>query len=107
MPANPDNLLTALAAEINARIRLVHHIPGRLRLKLDASLADHPQRESLKHWLPNHEVFALDRFNLLTQTALIRYNTAIIPPELIEELFKADNFHHKKDILTRIKARTF
>lgn len=98
-----NDLLNSLAQEIGQRIRLAHHIPGRIRLKFDPSLADHPQKESLKHWLPELNSFELVNFNPVAKSALIQYDPKKVPPELVNELFSSPDLSRKKAILNQIK----
>lgn len=102
---NEDNsLLTSMALEIGHRIRLAHHVPGRVRIRFDPSLARHPQRQSLEDWLPELQAFSLLDFNRWSKTALIGYDTSAIPPRLVDELFASRDLERKKSILKQIKG---
>ena len=100
-----NSLLTSIAREIGHRIKLAHHVPGRVRIKFDPSLARHPQRESLENWVPQLQAFSLLDFNRWSKSALIGYDASIIPPRLVDELFASRDQERKKSILKQIRER--
>jgi hypothetical protein len=103
---NENNaLLTSMAREIGHRIRLAHHVPGRVRIKFDPSLARHPQREALENWLPELHAFSLLDFSPWSTSALIGYDASTIPPRLVDELFSSPDLERKKSILNQIRSR--
>jgi len=103
MNTEEAEVLTSLAREIGRRLRLAHHVPGRVRVKFDTSLAEHPHKETLKQWLPDEPPFRLQNVNPWSHSVVISYDPKIIPPQMIDELFTSHDEECKKDLLKKIK----
>ncbi len=103
MDKENDTLLTSLAEEIGRRISLTHHVPGRLRVKVDPTLAQHPQRGAFEEWVPALDAFELLDVNVWAMSAVIGYDASNIPPQWVDELFATHDRARKKAILEQIR----
>jgi hypothetical protein len=98
-----EKLVTLLASEVGTRLFLVHHVPGRLRIRFDPSLAEHPDREQAKKLFPGLHSFEIRKVNRWTKSVVIWYNRKIVPPELIDKLFVVSDPEDKEGIVRQIK----
>lgn len=103
MNSEDTQVLTSLAREIGQRLRLAHHVPGRVRVKFDTSLAEHPHKEALKLWVPDEPPFRLHEVNPWSHSVVISYDPKIIPPQMIDELFTTHDEGRKTLLLEKIK----
>ncbi|WP_461537599.1 HMA2 domain-containing protein [Spongorhabdus nitratireducens] len=85
--------LNAYLLQLRNRVRLAHHIPGRIRLKFNSGLetqwanfkADSMSEQlSRFHALKSYEVHPASR------SAILEYDPAIIDPQLLHRLFSED-----------------
>lgn len=91
MPSVRNELIHALTQEIGNRLKMVHHVPGRIRLKFDPSLASHPQREEFKNLPLTLRPFHIEHISRWSRSVLISYDPQTIAPELVDELFTAQD----------------
>lgn len=98
MPTVRDGLIHALTQEIGNRLNMVHHIPGRIRLKFDPSLASHPLKQEFKNLPLDLRPFHIEHISRWSKSVLISYDPQTIDPELVDELFTT------KDVLKKRKA---
>lgn len=103
MPSIRNELIHALTQEIGNRLEVVHHIPGRIRLKFDPSLANHPQRDKLKSLPLNLRPFHIERISRWSRSVLISYDPQTIDPELVDELFTTKDVHKKRKALIQLE----
>lgn len=101
---NVDDLL-----ELRPLIGIAHHAPGRIRLKLDPEIRDHPKAALLDL------IGALDRgpvrvrLNVLARSLVVEYDPAVITPNLWTELLDqadADRVRHAAESLARLLGVT-
>ncbi|MFO7878125.1 MAG: hypothetical protein R6U55_16270 [Desulfovermiculus sp.] len=98
-----EKLVTLLASEVGSRLFLVHHVPGRLHIKFDPSLAEHPDREQAEKLFPSLHSFEIRKINRWTKSVVIWYNVRVVPPELIDKLFVVSDPEDKENIVRQIK----
>jgi hypothetical protein len=91
-------MIHALTQEIGNRLNMVHHIPGRIRLRFDPSLASHPLREEFKNLPLDLRPLHIEHISRWSKSVLISYDPQTIAPELVDELFTT------KDVLKKRKA---
>lgn len=103
MPNVRDKLIHALTQEIGNRLNMVHHIPGRIRLKFDPSLASHPQREEFKNLPLNLRPFHIEHISRWSKSVLMTYDPQTIAPELVEELFTTKDVQKKRKALLQLE----
>lgn len=71
--------------EIRSMIAIAHHVPGRLRLKLDPKLRHHPAAESLKTLAERDAGIVNARLNPMARSLLVEYDPGRIAPEALQE----------------------
>lgn len=68
-------------------VRIVHHIPGRIRMKLEPVEVDAEERDRLsaargfQHTLDRLPGVKSLRVNLLARSCIVEYDRALIPPD--------------------------
>lgn len=81
-----------LLAELREYLTLKQHRRGRLQIKVDLGVRNHPQFSSLGNPAKDGVPGVLGvKFALFTQTITIDYDPAIIEPQLFDALFTATN----------------
>jgi hypothetical protein len=74
---------------LRGHLRIAHHVPGRVRLRLGAGLleaADAVARSSLPGWLETVDGIRGLRLNLAAASVIIAYDPQRLPPEAWETL---------------------
>ena len=72
--------------EMRTLVDVVHHVPGRLRLRLDPRLREHPAARELGNWSANGSAI------LATRSLVVSYAPKRIDPAVLEEfLASADD----------------
>jgi hypothetical protein len=69
---------------LRGHLRIVHHVPGRVRLRLGSGLleaADAVARSSLAGWLETVDGIRGLRLNLAAASVIIEYDPQRLPPE--------------------------
>jgi hypothetical protein len=73
--------------EMRGMLSIAHHVPGRLRLKLDPRIREHPGAaliESLSKRLPDTGLLHV-RLNPMARSLVLGYDTSRIAPQVLEE----------------------
>lgn len=81
----------ALLGELTGRLRIAHHLPGRVRLKLDVELSATQERaigdaRQLLGALGDIPGIRAVNLNLLARSCTVEYDPARIPPAAWEQL---------------------
>ena len=96
-----------LFQDLRKHLTIAHHIPGRMRVKFDASIISNP---IVKEFI-NKNNNAIDkiysiipgaesiRFNLWARSIVVEYDKTHIKPELIKELFTTSDVKRIKAIV--------
>ncbi len=96
-----------LFQDLRRHFTIIHHIPGRMRIKFDAKIIANPV---IKKFI-NKENDSLNtiysiipgakkiRFNLWARSIIVEYDKTYIKPELIKELFITDDTNRIKAIV--------
>jgi hypothetical protein len=73
--------------ELQKYLHVVHHVPGRLRIKFDVALAGHPRAGDILN--PQNPIPGIKnvRLNMGARSVIIEYDRERIQPELLQELF--------------------
>ena len=103
MPTVRDGLIHALTQEIGNRLNMVHHIPGRIRLKFDPSLASHPLKEEFKNLPLDLRPLHIEHISRWSKSVLMTYDPQTIAPELVEELFTTKDVQKKRKALLQLE----
>lgn len=89
---NEKNLKTAL--KLKSWVKISHHIPGRIRLKYKLSIIAHLARFNVKDIeksLDEITAFKNYKVNPSTGSILIEYDSELVSPLLISDLFSSDD----------------
>ena len=70
---------------IRALITVAHHVPGRVRLRLDPQVRSLPAAAELGNLRANEHGILATRLNPLARALVIEYDSAKISPALLEE----------------------
>jgi len=90
--------------ELRRLVDVVHHVPGRMRLRLDPQLRGHPAAKVLGQWKANGSGVLSTRLNLLARSLVIEYDPKRIDPRTLEEfLTEADDERAKAQVETLAK----
>ncbi len=105
-----------LFQDLRRHFTIAHHIPGRMRVKFDASVISNPiikdflsknnnSMDTIYTIIPGAESI---RLNLWACSIIIEYDKTRIKPELIKELFTTDDADRIKAIINNftVKAKT-
>lgn len=77
---------------IRSMIEIAHHVPGRLRLRIDPEIRKHPAAAELGKLRSNEFGILSTRLNPLARSLVVEYDTAKINPAVLEEfLVSKDN----------------
>jgi hypothetical protein len=78
--------------EMRTLVDVVHHVPGRLRLRLDPRLREHPAARDLGNWSANGSAILATRLNPMARSLVVSYDPKRIDPAVLEEfLASADD----------------
>jgi len=80
--------------KLRSWVRLVHHIPGRFRLKYKLGIVAHLVRfnsTDIERTLDNIPAFKHYKLNSSTGSIIIEYDAALVKPAYIEALFSPDD----------------
>ena len=81
--------------KLRSQVQLAHHIPGRIRLKASNELIFHLIQKKTEKLLalyslpPALKTFQVHRSSC---SAIIEYDTALLKPQLLQQLFSDDQF---------------
>lgn len=83
-----------LALKLRSWVKVAHHIPGRVRLKYKLGIIAHLAHfnaHDIERFLDDIPALRHYKLNSNTGSILIEYDTGVIQPALIEELFSPDD----------------
>ena len=81
-------------SSLRDHVRIVHHVPGRIRVRIHGSLLARTKRqngESASDVLKAVEGIRSVRVNTAAASAVIEYEPAVIPPQAWETLVQGDD----------------
>jgi hypothetical protein len=99
--SRPINWST-LVSEFGTRIVLVHHIPGRFRIKFDFFLAFHPEIQKLGDLSKTLPGITQVRMNIWARSLIVEYDKNLYSPALIDELFTSHDQSRKQEIIRQL-----
>ena len=96
-----------LFEDIRKHLTIVHHIPGRIRLKFGASIISNPyvKKNINKNNNTLEQIYSIvpgiknTKVNILARSMVVEYDHAVIEPEVIKELFETNNAERIKTII--------
>lgn len=78
-------------AELRRFITVAHHVPGRIRLKLDPAVRSHPKAMALAALIEKGNGAFRARLNILARSLVLEYDPDRIDPRLVEGVFSEDD----------------
>jgi hypothetical protein len=85
-------------------ITVAHHVPGRIRLKLDPAVRHHPKAADLASLFGNGNGAVRARLNILARSLVLEYDPGRIAPALVEEFFTSDDADRTADLASELSA---
>jgi hypothetical protein len=70
--------------EMRALVDVAHHVPGRLRLRLDPRLREHPAAREFGAWSANGSGILATRLNPMARSLVVEYDPKRIDPATLE-----------------------
>ncbi|MDQ7832571.1 MAG: hypothetical protein RDU30_12620 [Desulfovibrionaceae bacterium] len=77
--------------ELRQFITVAHHVPGRIRLKLDPAVRSHPKAMALAALVGKGNGAFRARLNVLARSLVLEYDPDRIDPRLVEGVFTQDD----------------
>jgi len=77
--------------ELRRFITVAHHVPGRIRLKLDPAVRSHPKAMTLAALAQKGNGAFRARLNILARSLVLEYDPDRIDPGLVEGVFTEDD----------------
>lgn len=74
-------------------ITVAHHVPGRIRLKIDPAVRSHPKAATLIGLAEKGHGALRARLNLLARSLVLEYDPGRIDPDLLMTLFAGTDPH--------------
>jgi len=96
-----------LFQDLRRHFTIVHHVPGRMRIKFDSSIISNPVVKKIINKKKNslNRIYSIIpgaekiRLNLWARSIVVEYNKTHIKPELIKELFITEDINRIKAIV--------
>lgn len=89
---------------LRKHLSVVHHVPGRVRLKFEDALANHPWAERLPDEVRTLPGVRSIRVNILARSIVVEYDRAVIRPEWVLELFSTGSTDRIRGIVDALSA---
>lgn len=92
--------------ELRAMLSIAHHVPGRLRLKLDPRIREHPAAALLESLGARSADTGLlhARINPLARSLVLGYDTRRIAPSVLEEFLVSPDANRVTELASTIAA---
>lgn len=71
--------------EMRTLVAVAHHVPGRLRLRLDPQLREHPAAREFGQWSANGSGILATRLNPMARSLVVEYDPKRIDPDNLEK----------------------
>lgn len=84
--------------EMRTLVDVVHHVPGRLRLRLDPRLREHPAAKEFGNWSSNGSAILATRFNPMARSLVVAYDPKRIEPAVLEEFLAGTDEARAKEL---------
>jgi hypothetical protein len=89
--------------ELQSYLRIVHHVPGRIRIKFVASIKNHPKAKELVDKEKSLSGINKIRMNAAARSVVIEYDQKQIPPDLLQELLSTHNSERIQEIINELR----
>lgn len=87
--------------ELQQHLQVVHHVPGRIRIKFDIALANHPRAREFFNGSPLPGIKNY-RMNAAARSIVVEYDKNRIAPDLVQELFSSQDTKHLQTIVDQL-----
>ena len=77
--------------ELRRFITVAHHVPGRIRFKIDPAVRSHPKAMALAALADKGDGAFRARLNVLARSLVLEYDPDRIDPRLVEGVFTEDD----------------
>ncbi|NMC49147.1 MAG: cation transporter [Desulfovibrio sp.] len=91
-------------AELRRFITVAHHVPGRIRLKLNPAVRHPPKAAGLASLFGNGNGAVRARLNILARSLVLEYDPGRIDPGRMEEFFASDDADPTADLARELSA---
>jgi hypothetical protein len=91
-------------AELRRFIAVAHHVPGRIRLKLDPAIRSHPKASELASLFGNGNGTVRARLNIMARSLVLEYDPDRIDPARVEDFFTSDDTDRAADAARELFA---
>ncbi|MEZ0575565.1 hypothetical protein [Halodesulfovibrio aestuarii] len=79
-------------AELKEYLTVKKHTPGRLKVKVNLAIRNHPKLTQLQHAAKGgSSVIKKTNLNIFTQTLTVDYDSTVLPFEALQELLSSDD----------------
>ncbi len=90
--------------ELKRFITVAHHVPGRIRLKLDPAVRHHPKAKALAALAQKGNGGLRDRLNILARSMVLEYDPARLDPARVEDFFTSKDPDRTADMARELSA---
>jgi len=95
-----------LLAELKEFLTVKQHTPGRLKVKVDLSIRNHPKLPELQQAAKGGSaVIKKTNLNIFTQTLTVDYDSTILPFAGLQEMFASDDPDRIAELATELMAK--
>lgn len=93
-------------AELKEFLTVKQHTPGRLKVKVDLAVRNHPKLPELQNAAKGgSSAITKTNLNIFTQTLTVDYDSSILPFEELNELLTIDNPERIAQLATKLAER--
>ncbi len=90
--------------ELRSLLSVAHHVPGRLRLRLNPKIRNHPAAKELESWNAGKTGILATRLNPMARSLVIDYDIKKIDPAEFEEFLVSKNEDRVNELLQTYAA---
>ena len=90
--------------ELKRFIAVAHHVPGRIRLKLDPAVRHHPKAKALAALAEKGNGAFRARINVLARSLVLEYDPARLDPARVEDFFTNKDPDRTADMARELSA---
>jgi hypothetical protein len=92
--------------ELRSLLTVVHHVPGRLRLRLDPQIRNHPAAGEVASWSGSGAGILATRLNPMARSLIVEYDPKRIDADELED-FLAGTDAARVQALAKTLAKVF
>ncbi|MCG8529508.1 MAG: hypothetical protein MI749_02465 [Desulfovibrionales bacterium] len=93
-------------AEVRKYLTVKQHTPGRLKVKVDLAIRNHPLLPELQQAAKGgSSAITKTKLNIFTQTLVVEYDSSVLPFESLDELLTSDDPERIAQLATDLMER--